>query len=110
MAQTVMPRNAPTAALDAINHGLRLHKAGKTAEAYPHFERALKQQPNNPQVLWQLGRVLRQMKQPKQALQLLQKVVQLRPTHAEPLLDLAFACIDTHQPEQAVAHLRTAVE
>ncbi len=110
MPAPTLPRTRPPAALDAINAGLRLHKAGQPAEAYAHFERALQQQPNNPAVLWQVGRALRQLKQPRQALPILRKALELRPDHPETLLDLALACIDTFQSDIAVAHLRTLVQ
>jgi Flp pilus assembly protein TadD len=109
MAHPTPPRSIAPAAADAINLGLRLHRAGKVAEAFRALERAVKLQPGNPAVLWQVGRVLRQMKQSAQALPLLRKAVELRPANPEPLLDLALACLDTHQPDAAVAHLEGAV-
>lgn len=110
MAQRSSAHALPSAAAEALALGARLYQAGKPGEGLRHFERALKLQPNNPTLLWHVGKLLRQLKRPADAVPLLKRAVALRPNTAEPLLDLGLACVDTFQANDGVAYLQRAVE
>jgi tetratricopeptide (TPR) repeat protein len=102
-------RGPAPSVIDPINHGVRLHEAGKYAEAFQCFEAILKKNPKHPLALWHFGRALTRLKQPQKSIPILQQAAALRPTAPEPLYDLAWAWLGADRVEEAIKQFEAAI-
>jgi tetratricopeptide (TPR) repeat protein len=72
-----------------LGEALELHQAGRHAEAAALYQRALEVDPNEPTALYLFGLLNFEMGQAQTALELLRKVVGIRPDHVQARLTLA---------------------
>ncbi len=90
-------------------HGMMLYYAGDLDGALRQYERTVDAEPDsawvrqNPWVLSNFGHVAAAAGQHARALRLLERSLQVVPTHPRPLLDLAYAYVQAGDPERARA-------
>ncbi len=90
----------------AVDH----HRAGRLREADALYRKILEVNPNQLDVLYNLGLIARQANRPADAVTLWQRVARARGDHAELHHQLAWALLDSHDPYQAVIIARRALE
>jgi cytochrome c-type biogenesis protein CcmH/NrfG len=79
-----------------VNMGNKAMDEGITAVAVAAYEKALTMQPNDPNVITDLGAVYRdQMKDPKKAVELFQRAAKVDPKHVQSRYNLGLAAMDT---------------
>jgi len=88
-------------------HGMMLYHSGDVAGALQQYERTVDAEPDsawvrqNPWVLSNFAHVAAAAGRHQQALRLLERSLQVVPTHPRPLLDLAYAYVQAGEPERA---------
>jgi tetratricopeptide (TPR) repeat protein len=92
------------------NLGLQKRRMGNNREAADLFQKSLKAEPNNVEVLQNLGDVFLQLGRYDEAIEALQKAVALNPSNAETHANLGAALLSRGKNEEGVQALKTAVE
>jgi Tfp pilus assembly protein PilF len=95
---------------EALAHGLRLHNAGRIAEAAKFYRQVLESAPNHPDALHLLGVVHGQSGRHDQAIALLERAIQIQPSSAAFHADLGMALVGLGRHDQAVASYRLALK
>ncbi len=93
-----------------LREALRLHQAGQPREARSRYERLLRREPKNADLLKLQGIACTQLGDFRGALGYLQRALQLRPDDVEVLMQLGSACTQLRQDEQALSLLGRAVD
>ena len=111
---------APAEALDQLAEAIRLdpdfaaahvsrawllHRLGRTSEAVPHLETAIRVQPNDVRALDQLGLVSLSRDDAVRAEEVLRRAIAISPEDPEVLLHLGQALMALGRPEEARVHL-----
>lgn len=104
--------------LPALIRGERLHllrgqlafDARRLAEAADEFRKAFAANPNSIQARVNLGSVLAQMGEGKQAVEQYQEALRINPNHAAAHYNLGFLLVKQHRHEQAITHLQAALQ
>ncbi len=94
----------------AFDLALSHHRAGRLREAEHLYRQILAAQPDQPETLYFLGLIARQMSRPSDAAKLWRRAAALQPAQAEWHYQLAWALLDSDEPYDAVASARRAVE
>ena len=105
---TTLARN-PACWMAHNNLALELAGTGRTAEAIPHLEQALRLRPNFAAGENNLGDDLRQLGRPQEAIPHLQHALKLQPTYAEAHGNLGVALLLTGHPAEGIAELTEAL-
>ena len=93
-----------------LQQGNELTRAGEYAQAVEEYEAALKLEPENVDVLTNLGVVLYQLGQPSLAIESYNKAVALAPGDADIRSNLAAAYVQLYEPGGATDSLDMALE
>lgn len=104
-----MPQTSPAGAYDPYRLGLEALRSRNFAAAIVHFQQASASRPNDPEPSRMLGHVLREQGDLAGAAQAFEKVLALRPTHAEAHLFLADAKRRLGMPALSIAHCDAAI-
>jgi tetratricopeptide (TPR) repeat protein len=92
------------------NLGLLATKEGRTAEAIPYFEEALRLSPDHLIALDNLGNAYRQLQQWEQARKVLERAVVVAPQDAEANYSLGMVCAQMDDSDRAYEYLRRALK
>jgi len=84
-----------------LREGLKLHGAGRLAEAAEHYQQAHLANSDDPEALLMLGILARQSNQPTAAIELTKRAVRLRPRRAHYHLNLGLAYFAAAEYEAA---------
>ncbi|MFB3906049.1 MAG: tetratricopeptide repeat protein [Acidobacteriota bacterium] len=98
-----------TSAVEAYNAGVKAQQEGRMDEAGVFYEKALRQEPNMPQALYNLASVSLARNDFKRAKGLLQQLVRLRPDDADVYSMLAGVSIGEQDYETAAVHAEKAL-
>lgn len=93
----------------AFSAALRLHAAGRLAEAEDGYRRVLAAAPEHPDALHMLGVIAYQEKRMDSAVDLIEKALALKPDYPEALYNLGNALRESGRAEEAVARYLKAV-
>jgi tetratricopeptide (TPR) repeat protein len=91
------------------NLGAELFKAGRTAEAIAHDERALALKPDYPEAHNNLGNALSRSGRLPEAIAHYEEALRLRPTYSDAHNNLGSVLAYTGRFEEGIAHLRDAL-
>jgi tetratricopeptide (TPR) repeat protein len=89
----------------AVQH----HRAGRLAEAEQLYRQILAAEPNQPDALFNLGYLARQVNRPAEAAALWKRVASLRPDGSDVQYQLAYALLDANEPFEAASIARRAI-
>jgi len=92
------------------NLGLLATRAGRTAEAIPYFQEALKLSPDHLVALDNLGNAYRQQKRWEEARKLFERALKVSPQDAEANYSLGMIFAQTNDNEQAYEYLQRALK
>jgi len=106
--ETTLARN-PACWMAHNNLATELQNAGRTPEAIPHLEQALRLRPDFPEGLNNLGADLRELGRSQEAIPPLQHALRLQPTFAEAHCNLGVALLMTGHAEEGIAELAEAL-
>jgi Flp pilus assembly protein TadD len=98
----------PTAKL--LHEGERQHREGDYSDACRSFDCILQREPKHAAALWGKGRALFRLKQPAQAVPLLEQAAEIKPEIPEYRFDLALTYLAARRPADAVVSLRMAIK
>ncbi|MCB8881974.1 tetratricopeptide repeat protein [Acidisoma cellulosilytica] len=101
-AQAPSPAQMAPAQL-ALGEAIRLHQAGRLAEALPRYQRSLALAPNQPDALQNLGSALNDLGRPAEALTRFHQALALRPTYPIAHLNLGNAFWALGRADEAIA-------
>jgi len=96
--------------LDPLNFVLSLLQNGRIEEAVPYLESMVKADPNNVELLFNLGIAYSELGQYDEAVIRLKKAVQLQPSHAHAWTGIGVAYQRMGKPELALEPAQKAVE
>src|SRR3974390_2856417 len=100
MAETI------TAAQQAIDQGLQLHRQGRLAEAERLYTAVLSQHPNQFDALHLLGLLRHQQNRPTEAVQLIERALDGNPRSVAVLADYGLVLLQLGRAQEAVDCLR----
>ena len=106
--QTTLERN-PACWMAHNNLAMVLVSAGRTPEAIPHLEQALRLRPNFPEALNNLGDNLRHLGRPQEAIPYLERAVRLQPKFAEAHNTLGATLLMMGRSAEGIAELTEAL-
>jgi tetratricopeptide (TPR) repeat protein len=89
--------------------GRAFQLAGDQAQAMKYYQEALRIEPDNPDTLANMGRLLREQKHPDEALPLLRRAVDLNPGQVWSRNSLGNTLADLHRYDQAIEQFDRAV-
>ena len=92
------------------NLGETLYQQGRSPEAIPHFQKALRNDPYDASVHSTLGIALLEIGQVDESLAHLQTAIQLDPHNADAQYNLANTLMALDQPQEAIAHYNNALQ
>lgn len=95
---------------DPFEYALTLLKRGEFEEAIPLLESLLTANPNDPDLLYNLGMVYSDMGQIEEAIALLSRAVETNPESANSFVALGVAYQRNRQPSEALEALRNAIK
>jgi tetratricopeptide (TPR) repeat protein len=81
--------------MDHFDQALKFIQAGRLDEARIYLEELLKQDPENVDLLYNLGMLYTDLGKPMMAIPLLQKCIEISPCHANAHIALGFACMSS---------------
>lgn len=90
------------------NLGIELARAGRPAEAIPHYEIALRAAPDDAELHNNLGNVLAAVGRDAEALPHFERSAALKPASAAAQLNLAHALLRAERPAEAAEHFSAA--
>lgn len=96
-------------AVKLIEDAIRLHRAGRLADAEALYQEALRLNPDNADALHLLGLIKRRSGNPALAADLISKAIARRPEHAVFHSNLGLSYLDLGQAERAEACFRKAL-
>jgi len=91
------------------NHGLTLHRLGRTQAALASYDRALSTRPDYPEALNHRGMALCKLKNPQEGLICFRRALELKPDSAEYQANLGRSLLELGQLEDAVEGLHLAL-
>ena len=94
----------------AFDLALSHHRAGRLREAEAVYRQILAVNPEQPETLYFLGLVARQMNRPADAAALWRRATVARPDQVEWLFQLAWALLDSNEPYQAISVARQVTQ
>ena len=94
-------RLAPGLAAAHVNRAWLLNRLGRTAEAIPHFQKAIEIAPRDSRALDQLGSAYISLDRPKDAERVLRRAVAISPEDPEVLMHLGRALMELGHEEEA---------
>jgi len=94
----------------AFDRALADHRAGRLREAEAIYRQILAAHPDQPETLYLLGLIARQMSRPADAAALWQRATTAKPDHVEWLFQLAWALLDSNEPYQSISVARQATQ
>lgn len=100
----------PDSVISRPHLGVTLAMQGDFAAAVEHYSVYLARYPNDPDVLNNMGAALLGLKRPKDAIECLQRALQIKPKHVLAHANLGFAFADLDRPGEALAYYRRAIE
>jgi tetratricopeptide (TPR) repeat protein len=106
--ETTLAKN-PSCWLAHNNLAMLLANAGRTPEAIPHLEQALRLRPDFPEAENNLGDDLRQLGRPQEAIPHLTRALKLQPNYAEAHNNLGAALMMIGQSAEGMAEFREAL-
>ena len=106
--ETTLAKN-PACWLAHNNLAEALANSGRTPEAIPHLEQALRLRPGFPEAENNLGDDLRQLGRPQEALPHLERALRLQPTFAEAHNNLGAALMMTGRSVEGIAEFNEAL-
>ena len=106
--QTTLERN-PSCWMAHNNLAMLLVNAGRTPEAIPHLEQALRLRPDFPEALNNLGDNLRHLGRPQEAIPYLERAVRLQPKFAEAHNTLGAVLLMLGRSSEGIAEVTEAL-
>ena len=106
--ETTLARN-PACWMAHNNLAMELQNVGRTPEAIPHLEQALRLRPDFPEGLNNLGADLRELGRSQEAIPPFQHALRLQPNFAEAHCNLGVALLVTGRPAEGIAELTEAL-
>lgn len=95
---------------DPLEFVMTMLQNGRIKEAVPYLESMTKIEPENAQVLYNLGIAYSELGQYDEAIIRLKKAVQIKPTHAHAWTGIGVAYWRMHKPELALVAMEKAVK
>ena len=100
----------PVTIQQAFDRALADHRAGRLREAEAIYRQILAAHPDQPETLYLLGLIARQMSRPADAAALWQRATMAKPDQVEWLFQLAWALLDSNEPYQSISVARQATQ
>ena len=96
--------------MDHFDQALKFIQAGRQDEARIYLEELLKQDPENVDLLYNLGMLYTELSKPKSAIPLLQTCIEISPSHANAHVALGFAYMSSGDLKSAKEYTLAALK